>query len=283
MSSKYPDVNLTGDCDADAPALSTMEDVWMPVPDGTFSVRESGYSETKTKAPSLSPVYECVMGKMVGFTRKLTHLCDKLSCLREYLENNPERKFIVTSRILPGNGFYCHVVFVYCRVIPEGLAGAFEKLETDLWSGDDSYRNSRIKYLAQLPTAPFLVKTSVATLGGYRPVIMGNGYLSQKHCTGMNYLEVDVDIESSKIAKAISSTILRRSDVAVIDEGFVIEGREEDELPERLMCSSRFIHTKTDRVMTMMTEADLRIEGEETDWETSTTGGDSSGEEGSIS
>ena len=37
----------------------------------------------------------------------------------------------------------------------------------------DSWRNGRIKYLATLPTAPFIVKSAVKALGGEKPVIMG--------------------------------------------------------------------------------------------------------------
>ena len=39
----------------------------------------------------------------------------------------------------------------------------------------------------------------------------------------------------------------------VIDEGFVIESQSEAELPERLLCTSRFIYTKIERVCTPVT------------------------------
>ena len=54
---------------------------------------------------------------------------------------------------------------------------------------------------------------------------------------------MDVDIGSSKVARAISGTILSRSHIAVIDEGFVIEGRTDDELPERVLAHHRLIYT----------------------------------------
>ncbi|GMI33573.1 hypothetical protein TeGR_g11664 [Tetraparma gracilis] len=233
-----------------------MTDVWTnlstPSP---FELRQPGYSKTKRKAASATPAYECVGGKMVGYPHKLTHLAKKLDFLRDFLEAHPDRKFFITNRILPassGSGFCC-VVFVYCKTLKEGHDAAFDKIHENFWNGNDEYRNQRIKYLAQLPTAPFIVKSSVAALGGYKPVIMGRGYLVQKHYTGSNYIEVDVDITSSKVARSISKAILARSHVAVIDEGFVIEANEEDELPERLLCSSRFIYTKTDRITTALT------------------------------
>ena len=76
-------------------------------------------------------------------------------------------------------------------------------------------------------------------------------------------MEVDVDISSSKVARSIAGTILKRSDVTVIDEGFVIEGVEEGELPERLIGAVRFIHSKVERLASEMGEGDITIEDDD--------------------
>ena len=44
-------------------------------------------------------------------------------------------------------------------------------------ANNNRYRNSRLKYMAKIPNASFMVKSAVGALGGFRPVIMGKGYV----------------------------------------------------------------------------------------------------------
>ena len=121
-----------------------------------------------------------------------------------------------------------------------------------------------MKYLPNLRTAPWLVTSAVDLLGGQRPVIMGKGYLQQKSYSGSNYVEFDVDIGSSSIAKvslqihcksmggtlsspssrlsrqSVAGTVLGYCGSLVLDEAFVVEGKEEDELPERMLMQHEF-------------------------------------------
>ena len=81
--------------------------------------------------------------------------------------------------------------------------------------------------LFSLRVAPWLVLSAIDVLGGQRPVIMGKGYLVQKNYTGSNYVEWDIDIGSSSIAKSVGSTVMGYSQNIVMDEAFVVEGKEE--------------------------------------------------------
>lgn len=51
------------------------------------------------------------------------------------------------------------------------------------------------------------------------------GYLDQKHFSGANYTEVDVDIGSSRIARGVVGIILPQAKKLIIDEAFLIEGQ----------------------------------------------------------
>ncbi|GMH67651.1 hypothetical protein TrST_g4970 [Triparma strigata] len=245
-------------------SLHNLTDSWTLLPPSAyFPVRQSSYSTLKKKSPSLRPAYTPVMGKMVRHSRKMIHLTSKLNCLKSYISSHPTRRFFITNRILPSTSGYVCVVFVYCRTLKPNVDQNFDRLDDMLHLSTDTWRNGRIKYLATLPTAPFIVKSAVKALGGEKPVIMGKGYLTQRHYTGSNYVEVDVDISSSKVARSIAGTILKRSDVTVIDEGFVIEGVEEVELPERLIGAVRFIHSKVERLASEMGEGDITIEDDD--------------------
>jgi len=102
-----------------------------------------------------------------------------------------------------------------------------------------------MKYFPRLTTAPYLLTSAINVLGGQRPVIMGKGYLQQTHGVGSNYTEVSVDISSSSVAKQIAGSIIGYCKSLVIDEGFVVEGKEVGELPERMIYDIQFVNVDT--------------------------------------
>jgi len=106
-----------------------------------------------------------------------------------------------------------------------------------------------VKFCAKLLVAPSLVKSTASKLGGERPVIICKKLNSKFH-RGDNYLEINMDVGSSKIASMMNSTILKACSKIVVEESWILEGQEEDELPERVLGSvrSHFIHLDSTRV-----------------------------------
>ena len=114
-----------------------------------------------------------------------------------------------------------------------------------------------MKYLPKLANAPWLLTKAVDLLGGQRPVIMGKGYLKQRHYKGNNYTEVDVDINSSAVAKKIAGQILGYCASCSLNiwEGFVVEGKEGEELPERMVEQHQFFSVDTE-----IASSELKVE-----------------------
>lgn len=91
-----------------------------------------------------------------------------------------------------------------------------------------------------------------AAVGNYSACLLGKA-LSCRYYKGESYFEVDVDVGSSGIASAILRVALGCVASVTIDMGFVVEAKEEEELPERLigavriaqmeMSSARFVET----------------------------------------
>ncbi len=61
-------------------------------------------------------------------------------------------------------------------------------------------------------------------------------------CRGSNYFEVDVDVASSRAANSVVGMVQVATNNMVIDMAVVLEGHNEEELPEALLGTVRFSH-----------------------------------------
>ncbi|OAY53567.1 protein ENHANCED DISEASE RESISTANCE 2-like [Manihot esculenta] len=102
-------------------------------------------------------------------------------------------------------------------------------------NGDDSFRNQRFKIVNRIVKGPWIVKK---TVGSYSACLLGKALTCNYH-RGANYLEIDVDVGSSKIASAILHLALGYVTSVSVDMGFVVEAQAEDELPEKLIGAIR--------------------------------------------
>jgi len=151
----------------------------------------------------------------------------------------------------------CHVN-VYVRKLPKGVDGVFDELLEKYVKGDDTYRNARLKYLARVREgAPAALQRVMAWARIEKPVLMGKGKLDQWHYSGPNYVEVDVDINSSKVAKRACGQIMAQFYKLVVDEMFVIEGQSDDELPERPLGVCRYCHVDMESNLEIVADEDF--------------------------
>lgn len=102
--------------------------------------------------------------------------------------------------------------------------------------GDDAFRKSRLKLIANIVKGPWIVRTVV---GEQAICILGRA-LSCKYIQGSNFIEVDVDIGSSIVANAIGHLAFGLITTLTVDLTFLIESQTESELPERLLGAVRF-------------------------------------------
>lgn len=105
-------------------------------------------------------------------------------------------------------------------------------------NGDDAFRNQRFKIVNRIVKGPWIVKKAV---GSHSACLLGKALTCNYH-RGANYLEIDVDIGTSKIATAILHLALGYVTSVSVDMGFVVEAQAEDELPEKLFGAIRVCH-----------------------------------------
>lgn len=240
---------------------STPTGCWWSLADGTFELRSTTYLADKVKKPSAPAVFKAIHVLAIDCNRTLDNLGRRLVPLREFLAANPTEEYFITNRACPvGGEVIRNVITVAKRVVAKGADAVFDRTWARFKAGDAEYRDLRLKYIPALCNAPWVLSSAINLLGGQRPVIMGKGYLTQFSSVGANYVEFSVDISSSTIARNIAGSILGYCASLDINEAFVVESKEEDELPERMLYQVQFRKVDTALAARELREEDYEEE-----------------------
>lgn len=124
------------------------------------------------------------------------------------------------------------------RSVPENESG-WQGLVRRLFARevDTEFCDTRLKLIPSMIEANWAVQMAV----GNRPVILGSK-ISQHYYRGPNYLEIDVDLSTSTVASHILGMVRGLSKKMVVDLGWTIEAQSEEELPEVILCQTRYDH-----------------------------------------
>lgn len=107
--------------------------------------------------------------------------------------------------------------------------------------GDDGFRRSRLKMIANVVKGPWMVKKAV---GDQAICVIGRA-LSCRYPMGENFIEVDIDVGSSMVANAVVHLAFGYLTTLTVDLAFLIESQTESELPERILGAIRFSELDT--------------------------------------
>ncbi|KAL1361886.1 hypothetical protein HN51_010199 [Arachis hypogaea] len=210
---------------------------WFTPPGSAFKVRGSDYLRTKVKIPGgdylLQPIgFDWVRGsvKINEILRNRNNIVRKI--IEEEFPDSDNRPFIWAFNLqLPTKDNYCAVMYFASKEpFPEGsLVDKFLK-------GDDAWRNSRLKLIANIVKGPWIVKKAV----GEQAICIIGRALACKYCVRANFIEVDIDIGSSMVATAIVHLAFGYVKTLTVDLAFLLEGQTQSELPEKLLGALRF-------------------------------------------
>eukprot|EP00298_Acanthocystis_sp_HF-20_P004478 c14810_g1_i1.p1 GENE.c14810_g1_i1~~c14810_g1_i1.p1 ORF type:complete len:300 (+),score=139.14 c14810_g1_i1:61-960(+) len=217
-----------------------------------FLLRGKNYLADHKKVPSNSPAFKIEGINVFRTPQAVFHAADKIQCLKKWLSDHADNEYFLFNFVLPGPP-YITVVQLYKRVLPEGADPVFDRVYRRFKTEGEAFQKDRFKFVCMVPTAPWALKMTISSLGGERPVIICNK-LTSAHFQGSNYTEIDVDVSTSKVAAMLNSLVIRASSKLLVDMGCTLEGKEEDELPERLLTCVRWHYCDADQIATTLDE-----------------------------
>ena len=149
--------------------------------------------------------------------------------------------FFLVCNIITPNPPYTALV-VYIRVSEEDLRARASPAFRSLWSlfvsGTDAFRASRFKIIPRILDGPWYIRQAVPD----KPALLGKKLDLQFFSSPADkhgYLEIDVDISTSVLARYIVALVQDYAEGLVIDMAFTVEGQEEAHLPEQVFGAVR--------------------------------------------
>lgn len=220
---------------------------WAEPDSNSFRVRGKMYNRDKKKINAGRSIGRLIAVDVVmvektiysGFcnhpTQRVQLALERERRLKEKgLESDMPPFLFVVNICLPGPPFF-HGVFYYAVDDMSSIDGSdgtpSSKLCKEfLFGDDDKFRDETFKLIPQIVEGNFIVRKAV----GSTPAIMGTK-LAQTYARSDRFCEVILDCGSSSVATGvIRLTLGSYAQELVVDMGFLLEGRDETTLPERI-------------------------------------------------
>ncbi|XP_020598722.1 protein ENHANCED DISEASE RESISTANCE 2-like [Phalaenopsis equestris] len=215
---------------------------WATPPGDKFMVRGPDYLQSKEKIPAgeflLKPLgFDWIKGPK-KICEVLNHPHHRVTKAINKAVSSGSNPFVWAFNLqLPSKDNYSAIAyFIATEPIQDG------SLMDIFVNGDDTFRNSRLKLIANIVKGPWIVKTAV---GDQAICILGRA-VSCKYFRGPNFIEVDVDIGVSVVANAIVHLAFGYIRTLTVDLAFLIESQTVSELPERILGAVRFSELNPD-------------------------------------
>ncbi|KAJ3704668.1 hypothetical protein LUZ61_008373 [Rhynchospora tenuis] len=206
-----------------------------PSGDG-FMIRGKTYLTDHSKIEGGDPLLKLIAVDWL----KAEHRIDAVALNPKFLVQTEAGKkipfILVVNLQIPASPNYSLVAYYGSErpVNKESLLGRFVE-------GPDVFRDSRFKLIPSIVEGYWMVKRAVGTKACLLGKAVTCRYLRQD-----NFLEIDVDIGSSSVARSIISLVLGYITGIVVDLAILIEGKEEKELPEYILGTVRLNRVRLD-------------------------------------
>mmetsp|Transcript_24846 Transcript_24846/g.36814 ORF Transcript_24846/g.36814 Transcript_24846/m.36814 type:complete len:574 (+) Transcript_24846:111-1832(+) len=121
-----------------------------------------------------------------------------------------------------------------------------EKLWDKFLQGDETYRNSILKFIPNVVEGPWALKKLV----GSQPVMIGQKIPTTYYGSlDDGYLEICMNVtKGGKMANSICSAVASKASIVSIDLAFLLQGDDGQELPEQVLSVMRLHHVRLKKV-----------------------------------
>ncbi|KAK9014632.1 hypothetical protein V6N11_005785 [Hibiscus sabdariffa] len=152
--------------------------------------------------------------------------------VQKHAERGGPEFFFVINMQIPGSPTYTLALYYMIKTPIEDHPLLYKFV-----NGDDAFRNSRFKLIPYISEGSWIVKQSV----GKKACLLGEA-LDTRYFRGKNYLEADIDVGSSTVARGVANLVLGYLNNLVVEMAFIIQGNTQEELPESLLGTCRLNH-----------------------------------------
>lgn len=206
---------------------------WAAAEPSTFLIRGQNYLKDHEKVKANGTLMQMVGADWLRSDQREDDISGRPnSIVQKYAaQNRPEFFFIVNIQV-PGSTMYTLALYYMLKTPLEETP-----VLHNFVNGDNAYRNSRFKLIPYISKGSWIVKQSV----GKKACLIGQA-LEVYYFRGKNYLELEIDVGSSTIARGVTNLVFGYMTNLVIEMAFLIQGENEEELPEFLLGTCRLNH-----------------------------------------
>mmetsp|Transcript_33797 Transcript_33797/g.40846 ORF Transcript_33797/g.40846 Transcript_33797/m.40846 type:complete len:556 (-) Transcript_33797:334-2001(-) len=203
-----------------------------------IKVRGKSYPVDKKKVAAELPAFRLVGVDFFEVKEHQEHIALRPETLVNRIEEQAAFMFII-QLMIPGSTQYSVCIYFTPddNSPTRGDGSPFSKVLAEFLDGTDEERTDRFKLIPRVVEGSWIVRQTV----GNTPTILGRK-VRQPYHIGSNYIEVDVDIASSSVAAAVLGVCGPVAKSLVVDVIFLLEGKAEDELPEKILGAVRLNH-----------------------------------------
>uniref|UniRef100_A0A803N878 Protein ENHANCED DISEASE RESISTANCE 2 C-terminal domain-containing protein n=2 Tax=Chenopodium quinoa TaxID=63459 RepID=A0A803N878_CHEQI len=194
-----------------------------------FMIRGDTYLKDYVKVKGGDPLLKLIAVDWLKADQSIDKVALRPSCVVQSEAGRKLPFILVLNLQIPAKPNY-NLVFYYASDRPVNK----DSLLSKFIDGTDAFRDSRFKLIPSIVKGYWMVKRAVGTKSCLLGKAVTCRYLRQD-----NFLEIDVDIGSSSVARSVIGLVLGYVTSLVVDLAILIEANEETELPEHLLGTVR--------------------------------------------
>uniref|UniRef100_A0A7I4E3M8 START domain-containing protein n=1 Tax=Physcomitrium patens TaxID=3218 RepID=A0A7I4E3M8_PHYPA len=194
-----------------------------------FMVRSVTYNNDGLKTTGGDPLLKLLAVDWLKSDKRIDNVAKRPSCCVQSDAGKKAPFILIINLQVPASPNYSLVMyFVSERPIRQG------SLLDRFANGDNAFRNSRFKLIPSIVEGYWVVKRAVGT----KACLLGKA-VTCNYFREDNFLEIDVDIGSSSVARNVVGLVLGYVTSIVVDLAVLIEATNSEELPEYILGTTR--------------------------------------------